>query len=47
MRHKAFGEGTIRKLTPMGGDALAEINFADHGVKRLMLRVAAASMKKV
>ena len=47
VEHKAFGRGVIVKLTPMGGDALAEINFADHGVKRLMLRVAAASMKKV
>ena len=47
VEHKAFGRGVIVKLTPMGGDALAEINFAEHGVKRLMLRVAAASMKKV
>lgn len=45
--HTAFGEGVIIELKPMGGDALVEINFANTGVKRLMLKSAAAHMKKV
>ncbi len=47
VRHKAFGEGTIRKLTPMGGDALVEIEFDNVGVKRLMLKAASAHMEKL
>ena len=47
VRHKAFGVGTIRKLTPMGGDALAEVAFDDLGLKRLMLRAASAHMEKI
>ena len=47
MRHRAFGEGEITKLTPMGGDALIEINFAEAGTKRLMLRAAAQHMEKL
>lgn len=46
VRHKAFGEGVIVKLTPMGGDSLVEINFASVGTKRLMLRAAAMHMTK-
>lgn len=44
--HTAFGEGIITKLTPMGNDALVEINFSGTGVKRLMLKSAAQHMKK-
>ena len=44
--HKAFGEGVITKMTPMGGDFLVEINFKQ-GVKRLMLRAAAPHMTKI
>ena len=44
--HKAFGSGVITKLTPMGGDYLVEINFADTGTKKLMLRAAAQHMSK-
>lgn len=44
--HTAFGEGTIQKMSPMGGDHLIEIAFAG-GVKRLMLRAAAPNMKKI
>ena len=44
--HRAFGRGQITKLTPMGGDALIEINFDEAGVKKLMLRAASQHMKK-
>ena len=47
VRHKAFGEGVIVKMTPMGGDSLVEINFSKIGIKRLMLRAAAAHMEKL
>ncbi len=47
VRHKAFGEGVIVKMTPMGGDSLVEIEFKDIGLKRLMLRAAAAHMQKL
>ena len=43
--HRAFGEGVIAKMTPMGGDSLLEIEF-ESGVKRLMLKAAAAHMQK-
>ena len=45
IRHKAFGEGVITDMKPMGGDFLVEINFAGV-VKRLMLRAAAPHMTK-
>jgi len=44
--HKAFGPGTIEKMTPMGGDALIEVRFASGETKKLMLRVAAQHMEK-
>ncbi|MBR0160720.1 MAG: UvrD-helicase domain-containing protein [Oscillospiraceae bacterium] len=40
VRHKAFGDGTIIKLTPMGGDQLLEIEFDSTGKKKLMYRAA-------
>ena len=43
--HKAFGDGVILKLTPMGGDSLVEIEFAG-GTKRLMMKAAAEHMQK-
>ena len=46
VRHTAFGEGEITKMTPMGGDFLVEIRFADM-TKKLMLRVAAMHMEKI
>ena len=46
VRHKAFGSGVIVKMTPMGGDYLVEIHFAEIGTKKLMLRVAAQNMTK-
>ena len=47
VKHKAFGEGVIVKMTPMGGDNLVEIQFKDIGLKRLMLRAASAYMEKM
>ena len=35
------------QVTPMGGDALAEIAFDTVGTKRLMLKSAAQYMQKV
>ncbi|MBR5095174.1 MAG: UvrD-helicase domain-containing protein [Oscillospiraceae bacterium] len=46
VRHTAFGDGEIVKLTPMGGDALVEIHFEKVGSKKLMLRAAARFMEK-
>jgi DNA helicase-2/ATP-dependent DNA helicase PcrA len=47
VKHNAFGEGVIVKMTPMGGDALVEIEFQNVGVKRLMLKAASAHMSKL
>ena len=44
--HKAFGKGVIKKMTPMGGDALVEVKFDSGETKRMMLRVAAQYMTK-
>ena len=46
VRHRAFGEGVILKMTPMGGDYLLEIQF-QQGLKRLLLRAAAQFMEKI
>lgn len=45
--HKAFGEGSLRKMTPMGNDYLIEIEFDSGNVKKLMLRAAALHMVKI
>ena len=47
VKHKAFGEGVVTKLTPMGGDCLIEIEFSKVGTKRFMLRAAAQFLKKI
>jgi DNA helicase-2/ATP-dependent DNA helicase PcrA len=47
VRHKAFGQGMILSVQKMGGDALLEIAFDDVGTKRLMLKSAAAYLKKL
>ena len=44
--HKAFGPGTLVKMTPMGGDYLIEIDFDQISSKKLMLRAAALHMTK-
>lgn len=46
VEHKAFGQGMILSVQKMGGDALVEIAFDNAGTKRLMLKAAAAHMKK-
>lgn len=38
--HRTFGEGTVRKCTPMGNDVLLEIIFDTAGVKKLMANFA-------
>lgn len=43
--HNAFGEGTVLKLTPMGGDQLVELEFDKVGKKKLMLKAAARYLK--
>ena len=40
VRHKTFGEGSILKIEPMGGDHLLTIHFDDIGTKRLMATYA-------
>ena len=47
VEHKAFGIGTLTKMTPMGGDFLIEVQFERVGVKKLMLRIAAQNMKRL
>ncbi len=45
--HKAFGEGKLVKMTPMGNDYLIEIEFDSGVVKKLMLRAAVQYMVKI
>ena len=40
VKHKVFGEGTVRSVRPMGGDSLLEIAFDTVGVKKLMSNFA-------
>ncbi|MDR2647806.1 MAG: ATP-binding domain-containing protein, partial [Oscillospiraceae bacterium] len=40
IRHKAFGDGTIRKATQMGNDVMLEIVFDLHGSKKVMANFA-------
>ena len=47
VRHQAFHEGTVVKITPMGNDALLEIDFLSVGKKKLMLRTASLHMEKL
>ena len=47
VRHQAFQEGTVAKITPMGNDALLEIDFPSVGRKKLMLRTASLHMEKL
>lgn len=44
--HKAFGEGMVVSVKPMGGDALLEIAFNEKGTKRLMAKSAGQFMRK-
>ena len=45
--HKAFGEGMITSVKPMGGDQLLEIAFTFKGTKRLMAKSASQFMHKI
>ena len=47
VRHQAFHEGTVVKITPMGNDALLEISFPSVGNKKFMLRTASLHMEKL
>ncbi|MBQ9347637.1 MAG: ATP-binding domain-containing protein, partial [Oscillibacter sp.] len=47
VEHTAFGPGTVKKLTPMAGDVMAEVEFDGVGTKKLMLNYAGSKMKKV
>ena len=41
VRHKIFKDGTVTKVTPMGNDALLEIDFDTKGPKKIMANYAA------
>ena len=47
VEHKAFGQGLIVQVQPVGNDALIEVAFETVGTKRLMLKAAARHMRKV
>jgi len=40
VRHKIFKDGTIIKVTPMGNDALLEVEFDTKGLKKIMANYA-------
>ena len=46
INHKAFGNGMVVSVTPMGGDALVEVAFDAVGTKKLMLKTASAHITK-
>lgn len=46
VRHKSFGEGVVRDMTPMGGDVLLNIEFKSCGVKLMMLKTAGQFITK-
>ncbi len=45
VKHKAFGEGNVISLKPMGNDILIEVEFDKVGVKKLMANFA--GLKKI
>jgi len=47
VKHNTFGTGVVKSISAAGGDALLEIDFKEHGTKRLMQKQAAQFMKKV
>ena len=47
VRHRAFGDGMIVSVKPMGGDALLEIAFDKKGTKRLMAKSASLFMQVI
>ena len=40
VKHNTFGEGTLVKMTPMGGDCLLEVLFDTVGTKKIMYKFA-------
>ncbi len=40
VKHNTFGEGTLVKMTPMGGDYLLEVLFDTVGTKKIMYKFA-------
>ena len=47
VRHKAFGPGVVKEVTPMGGDLLLRIEFDKAGEKLMMAKTAAKFMQKM
>ena len=47
VKHRAFGEGTITKMTEMGGDHLLVIRFDSAGEKKLMRKAAARFLELI
>ena len=47
VEHKAFGRGMVTSAQKVGGDMMLEIAFDNVGTKRLMLKFAAAQLKKL
>lgn len=47
IRHRAFGQGMVLSVLPMGNDALLEIAFDEIGTKKLMANTASAHMEKL
>ena len=47
VRHRAFGQGMVLSVLPMGNDALLEIAFDEIGTRRLMANTASAHMEKL
>ena len=47
VEHTAFGQGVVLSVTPLSGDALAEIRFDNAGTKKLMLKYVKDRMKKL
>ena len=45
IEHKAFGQGMVLSIKPMGGDALVDVAFSQ-GTKRLMLKSASKFITK-
>ena len=45
VRHKAFGPGVVKEVTPMGGDLLLRIEFDKVGEKLMMAKTAARFMQ--
>ncbi|MBQ9460043.1 MAG: UvrD-helicase domain-containing protein [Oscillospiraceae bacterium] len=47
IRHRSFGEGVVLSVTPVGGDALVEVEFETAGKKKLLLKTAGAHITKL